>query len=1167
MIRTSTDFDLGHDRTRIKEIRDAKRQTVTTTEILRRFFNDQHDERIPIQVLADEVGMGKTFVALATAFSVLQAMRRNVTDEDLRGCYQRVLIVTPSNEALYAKWQNETGEFVKRCVVRDQEDARQWFAPVAVRRIDELSEELRKPGTGPRVLVTTMGMFQGAKIRHYDVKRRFLLGLLFRYWGTRFRYNHRINLLKGAPGGWPTNPDHLTDLDDREREVLPFGEEEALGVLGRIDRQTQHERNGRTPVVEELLNLCREIAEPYRRNRDDDFRGVEWRLADLYKAIAARLILKDFPLVIVDEAHNWKNGPSQGSNGYWYFYNFIAPHARRLLMLTATPFQLRPEEMIEILRVSDGLAPAPLQDASAAARDRVAKYRDDVILPTLKRAEAASRMFTRLWGKLPPYVTTQMLTDAWIGADLVRARKLLLREATHDGKMRSERLLNIVEKAQKSLAPEMRPFCRTALELFAYNADLSHELHRYVIRHRRRTEHRLFRAGEEFRAELATVLRRPDAHVLHGAPGIDVQGVGELPHYILMRCVSEMKRLRGRHGRSSLGSALTGCYSTLLHSAEGRSVKTLLAGSPLARQYLDLLMALVAKDEDSRHPKVVPAVDYAVDNWRRGEKTLFFCFRVNTADRLEQIISDRIAEELKSRARSCLGGEDKLKALKGRLQGKERDLIVIGLDRVLWALVWGCDSFGDTTVDESSLDLSDGDLEALARLSLVYDIPLTGERVDRVFLNRATEHVIAKRMLDASIDGTVRQVLDAMASSAWIEFPYGLESTSVDTAEGERAEFDERGAHSVYRSRKEPSSDEMRNTHRLLVETRTKARRTGQIPILDVYAKGPNLLLGVDPASVFGGKPTSGEPVDLLKEIHRRLWSLSLEPDGTLSWESRRKVMQAIRRAVLRESILVRLLPQQAELEEAMWGQLLVSSFFRPLVGQRESLASRIAVFLEDLDAAGGDLAATEPELKGTRYAIYDSTRLTDQFVALIKGGGGGKSNEHRTRVFTGFNTPLLPEVLICTQVGQEGIDLHRHCRHVIHYDLAWNPAVLEQRTGRADRIGSKTFRERELYPEGHKPRLEVGVPFLAGTYDERMFEELRLRSQTFEVLTGGDFAADNPEGEDNRRDAEGTEAGMKLAPLPAEMLQELRVRLNVYPDDGIAADRRQNTGGASLDI
>jgi SNF2 family DNA or RNA helicase len=54
----------------------------------------------------------------------------------------------------------------------------------------------------------------------------------------------------------------------------------------------------------------------------------------------------------------------------------------------------------------------------------------------------------------------------------------------------------------------------------------------------------------------------------------------------------------------------------------------------------------------------------------------------------------------------------------------------------------------------------------------------------------------------------------------------------------------------------------------------------------------------------------------------------------------------------------------------------------------------------------------------------------------------------------------LLPDILVCTQVGQEGIDLHRHCRHVVHYDLGWNPAAIEQRTGRVDRIGSKTARE-----------------------------------------------------------------------------------------------------------
>jgi superfamily II DNA/RNA helicase len=84
------------------------------------------------------------------------------------------------------------------------------------------------------------------------------------------------------------------------------------------------------------------------------------------------------------------------------------------------------------------------------------------------------------------------------------------------------------------------------------------------------------------------------------------------------------------------------------------------------------------------------------------------------------------------------------------------------------------------------------------------------------------------------------------------------------------------------------------------------------------------------------------------------------------------------------------------------------------------------------------------------RQALFDATRLADQqFVTLVSGAGGGKSLQTRERVFAGFNTPLLPEVLVCTAVGQEGIDLHRHCRHVIHYDLAWNPAVLEQRTGR----------------------------------------------------------------------------------------------------------------------
>jgi hypothetical protein len=200
-------------------------------------------------------------------------------------------------------------------------------------------------------------------------------------------------------------------------------------------------------------------------------------------------------------------------------------------------------------------------------------------------------------------------------------------------------------------------------------------------------------------------------------------------------------------------------------------------------------------------------------------------------------------------------------------------------------------------------------------------------------------------------------------------------------------------------------------------------------------------------------------------------------------------------------------------------------------------MAHRLEVFLEDLCAASGH----HSDAGSARASLLDATKLRDQrYVALVKGG----DTKGRERAFAGFNTPLLPEILVCTSVGAEGIDLHRHCRHVVHYDLAWNPAVLEQRTGRVDRIGSKTFRERAMAPPGCGPLLDVGVPFLAGTYDERMYEELRLRSQVFEVLTGGDVTSDDAEGNDS---SEGREEGLRNLELPPEMVTDLRVRLHVW--------------------
>jgi len=146
-----------------------------------------------------------------------------------------------------------------------------------------------------------------------------------------------------------------------------------------------------------------------------------------------------------------------------------------------------------------------------------------------------------------------------------------------------------------------------------------------------------------------------------------------------------------------------------------------------------------------------------------------------------------------------------------------------------------------------------------------------------------------------------------------------------------------------------------------------------------------------------------------------------------------------------------------------------------------------------------------------------------------------------------------LPEILICTQVGQEGIDLHRQCRHVVHYDLGWNPATIEQRTGRVDRIGSKTQRERTISQKNSQASkehalqgLEVGLPYLAATYDERMFDRLYARSQAFDLLTSGDPSTDSDDGSDYEIERiDERDRASQFVALPEAMRRALRVDLS----------------------
>jgi superfamily II DNA or RNA helicase len=134
-----------------------------------------------------------------------------------------------------------------------------------------------------------------------------------------------------------------------------------------------------------------------------------------------------------------------------------------------------------------------------------------------------------------------------------------------------------------------------------------------------------------------------------------------------------------------------------------------------------------------------------------------------------------------------------------------------------------------------------------------------------------------------------------------------------------------------------------------------------------------------------------------------------------------------------------------------------------------------------------------------------------------------GQTNRHdRERLIALFNSPFAPDVLVASSVMGEGIDLHQECRYIIHHDLDWNPSVLEQRTGRLDRIGALAEREGR--------NIEVYEPYLSGTHDEKMFRVVKDRAEWFDIVMG------RPSGSDeSATDAE--EARVQLHPRIKEAL------------------------------
>ncbi|MFP2933362.1 helicase-related protein, partial [Pyxidicoccus sp. 3LG] len=120
-------------------------------------------------------------------------------------------------------------------------------------------------------------------------------------------------------------------------------------------------------------------------------------------------------------------------------------------------------------------------------------------------------------------------------------------------------------------------------------------------------------------------------------------------------------------------------------------------------------------------------------------------------------------------------------------------------------------------------------------------------------------------------------------------------------------------------------------------------------------------------------------------------------------------------------------------------------------------LPTRDAKFVAFLDVLRG-IWKSEPAAK---VLVFTESRDTlDALQAELGREGVEALGYHgdlplveRDRQVARFRDPEGPKVLLCTEVGGEGRNF-QFAHHLVHYDLPWSPATVEQRIGRLDRIG-----------------------------------------------------------------------------------------------------------------
>ena len=616
---------------------DALRQKVSAQAILERFVEQ------PGVILGDEVGMGKTFVALAVAAA-------HVVQDPSRP----VVVMVPGG--VVGKWERDSETFRLSCL-RSQHEREQF----RVRRAETGVELLKLLDDPAPIRATVIVLAHGAlnrKLADKWVKLAVLQASIRGRHGVvslrqrlaRFaplvlrqtkivdeRYQLFHKLLETPAEDWKRVLVRAGELAEADDDPVP---KVFLDALGEVDLSDVFDRV--VAVIPERKSA--HLKERIRQARDALDRADTGVLPGIWRATLKRMHLS-LPLLVLDEAHRVRNAGTQlatllsetrddldAAGGQ------LAERFDRMLFLTATPFQLGHAELRNVLTRFGAInwrgtrAPGIRREAFKECLVALHQKLDAMQMATerlesgwkrlvLSDVDEANRDFGTLWwtsasnGQDPECLT--------VANERLRGVMLAFRNARGAIHAAEERLKPWVLRSSRSPFLPM-PFDKVPRRIRIEGAAVLQE------------------CGDEGGRDVKAV-----------SGGLRVSGQNALP-FLLAARITTLPECR-----SVFADGIASSYEALLdtHREESSEQLTLEAQGRIASgrgEWYEAQLRTAAQALRSRgrdlHPKVRATVELAMALWRQGEKVLIFCHYRQTGSALHRYLSEAMLKEIEERA-------------------------------------------------------------------------------------------------------------------------------------------------------------------------------------------------------------------------------------------------------------------------------------------------------------------------------------------------------------------------------------------------------------------------------------------------------------------------------------------------------------------------------------